>query len=258
MKMPKRRKRRDAPKKATWYENLAMFLEVLVIVFFTNAFLLQAFAIPSASMEPAMLIGDHVLVDRAAFSRSLTPLGGVILPQVKIARGMEVVFKAPPEIRTGDLSRLYYVKRVIGLPGEVIRMAGNQVFIDGRPLDEPYRNLTSPQAVSVDFPPANGSGWPEEFPVEYRSLAVDTPGGRGFRVPEGHFFCLGDNRNISADSRTWGPLPADCVAGKPWRVYWSTRATTEDMIGKGFAERIWKFATGLISKTRWERIPMKY
>lgn len=258
MKAPRARERRDAPKKATWYENTAMFLEVMVIVFFTNAFLLQAFAIPSASMEPAMLIGDHVLVDRAAFSRSLTPIGTSILPQVKIARGMELVFKAPPEIRTGNLPRLFYVKRVIGLPGEIIRMAGNQVYIDGRPLAEPYKNLTSPQAFSPDFPPANDSGWPEEFPVEYRSLAVDTPEGRGFRVPEGHFFCLGDNRNISADSRIWGPLPADCVAGKPWRVYWSTRAVTGDMLGKGFVERIWKFAAGLFSKTRWERIAKKY
>ncbi len=241
-----------------WNENLSMFLEVLVTVFFANAFLLQAFAIPSSSMEPAMLIGDHVLVDRTAFSRSLTPIGGGILPQVRVTRGMEIVFKAPPEIKSGNMGRLFYVKRVIGLPGEVIRISGNTVYINGRPLDEPYKNLTSPQAVPPDFPPADDSGWAGEFPPEYRSSTVGTPEGRAFKVPAGHYFCLGDNRNISADSRIWGPLPADCVAGRPWRVYWSTRASTEEMLGRGFLGRAWGFVSGVFSKTRWDRFFMKY
>lgn len=244
--------------KASWSENIAMLLEVLVVVFFANAFLVQAFAIPTSSMETTMLVGDHILVDRVAYSRSLSAVDGLVLPQLKIARGMKLAFKSPPEIKAGNLARLYYVKRIIGLPGEVIKVVDNQVFIDGRPIDEPYKNLSSPMAVSPNFPPESQDGWPAEFPNEYRTCIVDTAIGKGFKIPAGHYFCMGDNRNVSADSRIWGPLPADCVVGKPWRNYWSTDTTTENMLGKNVLARAKDFVTGVFTKTRWNRILMKF
>lgn len=244
--------------KATWDENVGMILEVLMLVFFVNAFLVQAFTIPSSSMEKTMLIGDHVLVDRVAYSHSISPAGDVILPQRKLVRGMKLVFKAPPEIKAGNIGRLFYVKRVIGLPGEVIRLVNNQVYIDGTPIDEPYRNLSSPEAVSPNFPPEEGYNWPPEFPEEYRSCVVDTPSGKGFKIPAGHYFCMGDNRNVSADSRIWGPMPASCVAGRPWRAYWSTEASTSQMLSNNLVVRLVNFAAGFFTKTRWDRILLKY
>jgi len=193
-----------------------------------------------------------------AYSSSLSPIDGLILPQRKIERGMIVAFKSPPEIKAGNLSKLFYVKRVIGLPGEVIQVVDNRVYIDGRPIDEPYKNLAAPLAVSPDFPPESPEAWPEQFPREYRPFVVDTDMGRGYKIPPQHYFCMGDNRNLSADSRIWGPLPADCVAGKPWRNYWSTEATTEDMLGKGVFTQARDFIFGGFTKTRWSRILKKF
>jgi len=235
-------------------ENLEMLLEVLVLVFFVNAFLLQAFAIPTPSMENNLLVGDHMLVDRIAYSHSLSKIDAAILPQVKIRRGMMVAFKSPPEIEARNIGRLFYVKRVIGLPGETIKIIGNKVHIDGRPIDEPYVNLTAPLSVSPDFPPASLNAWPAEFPRELRNFVVTTELGPAYKVPDGHYFCMGDNRNLSADSRIWGPLPADYVIGKPWRNYWSTKTTTDAMLGKSAPARMKDFVLGFFTKTRWNRI----
>lgn len=252
------RPRKKTSAKAGWRENVALVLEVLVLVSFVNAFLLQAFAIPTSSMEGEMLIGDMILADRVAYSRSLSALDAFLLPQLEIKRGMIIAFRSPPEIRAGNLGQLHYVKRVIGLPGELIRVSDNVVTIDGKPIDEPYKNLSALAAVPSDFPPGPGEEWPEAFPREYRGAVVETPDGRAFRVPAGHYFCMGDNRNVSADSRIWGPLPADCVAGKPWRNYWSIRRTTEEMLNPNIFTKVKNLVLGVFTRTRWDRILKKF
>jgi len=113
---PGRAPSRKRPKSG-WKENVALVLEVLVLVSFVNAFLLQAFAIPTSSMEPQMLIGDRILADRVVFSRSLSTLDSFLLPQLEIRRGTIIAFRSPPEIRARNYAQLHYVKRVIGLPG---------------------------------------------------------------------------------------------------------------------------------------------
>ncbi len=258
MKKIKPQKPRGKKIQRAFQENLEMILEVLVLVFFVNAFLVQAFAIPTASMEDNLLIGDHILVDRVAYSQSLSPIDAALLPQVKIQRGMIVAFKSPPEIKAGNIKKLFYVKRAIGLPGETIKIIGNKVYIDGRPIVEPYVNFRAPLTVSPDFPPDPAETWPEEFPEEYRSSLVRTEIGTAFKIPDGHYFCMGDNRNLSADSRIWGPLAADCIVGKPWRNYWSTESTTEDMLGKSLPARIKDFVLGFFTKTRWNRILKRF
>ncbi|MGA2587520.1 MAG: signal peptidase I [Candidatus Aminicenantales bacterium] len=258
MKEPKPRKADKPSLGKAIEENLEMLLEVLVLVFFVNAFLLQAFAIPTPSMENNLLVGDHMLVDRIAYSQSLSKIDAAILPQVKIRRGMMVAFKSPPEIDARNMGRLFYVKRVIGLPGEMIKIIGNKVHINGRPIDEPYVNLSAPLTVSPDFPPASPDAWPAEFPREFRNFVVTTELGPAYKVPDGHYFCLGDNRNLSADSRIWGPLPADYVIGKPWRNYWSTKTTTDAMLGKSAPARLKDFVLGFFTKTRWNRILKRF
>jgi signal peptidase I len=245
-------------KEGAFRENIEMILEVLVLVFFINAFLLQSFGIPTPSMEDNMLVGDHLLVDKVAYSQSISKIDGVLFPQQKIKRGMIVVFKSPPEVKAGNLDRLTYVKRVIGLPGELLQIIANRVHINGTPLDEPYVFLKGEPAVPADFPPENPILWWDEFPPQFRKSLVHTETGMAFKIPEGHYFCMGDNRNISADSRIWGPVPGDFFIGKPWRIYWSFAASTDHFLNKGFLKRTLDTVLNFFKRTRWNRILKKY
>ncbi|MGB7295767.1 MAG: signal peptidase I [Candidatus Aminicenantales bacterium] len=239
-------------------ENLKMLLEVLVVVFFVNGFLLQSFVIPTSSMENHMLVGDHLLVDKVAYSRPFSPVDALLLPQQKIERGMIVVFKAPPACAARDWSHLTYVKRMIGLPGETLQIIRNIVYIDGKQLFDPDKTLMGRPSVPADFPPQDGVSWWPEFPREYRGQVVQTEKGPAFRVPPGHYFCLGDNRFISADSRIWGPLRADLIIGKPWRNYWSYDNTKDGDLGRGIMGWLKNVPRRFIARTRWDRILKKF
>ncbi len=201
--------------------------ETLIYVFFVMAFLLQSFVIPTGSMQDNILIGDHILVDKVAYSSSISFLDGFMFPQVKIKRGMIVTFKAPPEMEKE------YVKRVIGLPGETIKVVDKKVYINGKPLDEPY----------TFFKDANiERSYRDNFPE--------------FTVPENYYFCMGDNRDHSYDSRFWGPVPAENIIGRPWRIYWSFDSSTEEYLTTGFwykVKDIGKTVLNFFTKTRWNR-----
>jgi len=225
-------KRKPKPPKpprtvSVFREYFELIAETLVYVFFIMTFLLQSFVIPSGSMEDTMLIGDHLLVDKVAYSRSLTPLERVIFPQEKIKRGMIVTFKAPPDMEKE------YVKRVIGMPGDVIKIVDKKVYIDGTLLVEPY----------VYFKDSNiENSYRDNFP--------------SYRVPENYYFCMGDNRDRSYDSRFWGPVPADYVIGKPWRIYWSYESTSSEYLTPGVWNKvkdIFQTVINFFSKTRWSR-----
>lgn len=255
------KKRAERPKKkkeGAARENIEMILEVLVLVFFINAFLLQSFGIPTPSMEDNMLVGDHLLVDKVAYSRSLGVLDGFVFPQQKIRRGMIVVFKSPPEVEARNLDRLTYVKRVIGLPGELLMIFKNQIYINGSPIEEPYTFIRGDERVPVDFPPENPVLWWDEFPQEFRNSLVKTETGTAFKIPEGHYFCMGDNRNLSADSRIWGPVPEDYIIGKPWRIYWSFAASPQHFLNDGFLKRLGETVVNFFKRTRWNRFLKKY
>ncbi len=245
-------------RKGSLRENAKALIEVLVAVFFLNAFLLQSFAIPTSSMENNMLIGDHLIASRTAYTAASRPIDRLIFPMKTVERGDIVVFKAPPEIKAGNLSRITYVKRVIGLPGELIRIADNHVFIDDRALVEPYVVFKGQPLVRADFPPSDGGGWEPDFPGSFRSLVVRTAAGAAFRVPAGHYFCMGDNRNVSADSRVWGPLPAANILGRPWRIYWSYDASPVDSVRLGPLGRIADFVIHFPARVRWARLLKKY
>jgi signal peptidase I len=212
-------------------EYFELFSEVLIYVFFVMTFLLQSFVIPTGSMEDTLLIGDHLLVDKVSYSRSLGSLDSLVFPQQEIKRGMIVTFKSPPEMDKE------YVKRVIGLPGETIRIKDKKVFINDLPLDEPYTFFKDSEVLN---------SYRDNFPE--------------YRIPSNQYFCMGDNRDNSFDSRFWGPVHHDLIIGKPWRIYWSYESSTQEYLTPGILHKIkdiFKTVINFFSKTRWERTVKK-
>lgn len=189
-------------------------LYLIVIAMFIITFILQPFRIPSGSMEPTLLIGDFLLVDKQAPEpRKLFSL----LPGSEIRRGEVIVFHDPVD------DTVHLVKRVVGLPGDRLRMHGGRVFINGQPLTEPYAIYRPgrsddyrdnfPRLQSAD-PDIDSRWW-----IRLHSL-ID----RGeLTIPKGNYFVLGDNRNDSEDSRYWGFVPVADIVGRPFLVYLSLR-----------------------------------
>jgi signal peptidase I len=245
-RQPKVKKERTVSIGREYFE---LIVETLIYVFFVNTFLLQSFVIPTASMENTLLIGDHLLVNKVAYSRSLGRLENMLLPQVDIKRGMVVTFKAPPDMEKE------YVKRVIGMPGDRLRISEKKVYINDRLLDETYVRFTSLENGN-EFPPQNYYDWYFQFPYNLRQTQQNPDGSLDYIVPPDHFFCMGDNRDNSFDSRFWGPVPADYIVGKPWRVYWSYESNSDEYLTPGFIYKIKDLALTVVrffSHTRWNR-----
>lgn len=215
----------------------------LLIYLFATTTLVQAYVIPTGSMEGNLLIGDHILVDRVAYADP-GPLGRHILPYRQVERGDIVAFLYPEDPRET------FVKRIIGLPGDHIRLENGQVVRNGRRLVEPYvRHI----AIQPD-------PYRDNFPLEPEFFT--TPRGRDMFlhhvrsgeviVPPGMLFALGDNRDNSADSRYWGFVPRENVVGKPLLVYWSYDAPTAELQEWTLGHVI-DVAEHFFTKTRWER-----
>ena len=198
-------------------------LYVLVVALFLTTFTVQPIRIPSGSMEPTLLVGDFLLLDRQAVSGDAI----LLMPPTGVVRGDVVVFHDPVE----DPS-VHLVKRVIGLPGDRIYLRDNHVFVNGRPLQEPYAvyRVSPPDAYRDDFPSlatldarVDPTWW-----IRLRDLVKDGE----ITVPAGDYFVLGDNRNESDDSRYWGFVPRSYIVGRPVMVYFSYRQP-EDGGGRG-------------------------
>ena len=170
----------------------------VILALFVRTFVVQAFKIPTGSMENNLLIGDHLLVNKFAYAPTATGIERALLPIDPISRGDIVVFKYPEDPERD------FIKRVIGLPGETVELRNKKVFIDGQPIDEPY--------VQYLFTPSDEEG-PFDFDVRMKYGPVT--------VPDGHYFMMGDNRDNSQDSRYWGFMPQEYVKGKALFVYFS-------------------------------------
>jgi signal peptidase I len=215
----------------------------IAIYLFATTTLVQAYVVPTGSMEGTIQVGDHMLVDRVTYADS-RPVGHRILPYREPARGDIVVFLYPEDIRQT------YVKRVIGLPGDHIRLDKQQVIRNGCRLIEPYTQhiATYPDSYRDNFPLSPEFG--------------TTPRGRDMFehhvfngeviVPPDTLFVLGDNRENSADSRYWGFVPRSYVVGKPLLVYWSYDAPTADLTGWTL-DHVLDVAQHFFTRTRWER-----
>ena len=225
----------EAPafKKSVAREYLESIVVAVILALFIRTFAVQAFKIPTGSMEPNLLIGDHLLVNKLVYSPSFGPLEDRLLGKRPIERGHVVVFKFP-EDPTRD-----FIKRVIGLPGETIEVRNKTVFVDGKPLEESYAHFIE-QPLRPDDP---------EYGLRTESIR-DNWGPQV--VPPGQLLVLGDNRDNSRDSRFWGFLPRDQVKGRALLVYWSYAATGDEYRREGLWDGV-RDTLSALGRTRWNR-----
>ena len=218
---------------------------VILLVFFTGA-IAQPFVIPTSSMEDNLMTGDHLIVDKISYA----PAGSLtrrLLPYQSVRRGDIIVFRYPLDISQD------YVKRVIGLPGDRIRLLNKQVYLNGKPLNEPYKIHKTSYIDSYrdNFPSVPNIPLPEPAREMLEKHVVNGE----VIVPAGHYFAMGDNRDNSADSRYWGFVPAENIVGKPVLVFWSYDAPTEQLADPYIMS--WSHAKDLalhfFTKTRWKR-----
>ncbi|HKY20653.1 MAG TPA: signal peptidase I [Vicinamibacterales bacterium] len=212
----------DGFKKSTAREYFESLVIAVILALFIRTFVVQAFKIPTGSMEQNLLIGDHLLVNKFVFGPSLRSIERALLPMKDIARLDVIVFKFPEDPERD------FIKRVIGLPGDQIELRRKRVFVNGTRLDEPYVHyLEEPPPLSADAgdegPVASGDLRESYGPVT---------------VPPDYYFVMGDNRDNSQDSRYWGFLPRSYVKGKALVIYWSYDAE----------------AGNVLSGTRWSRL----
>lgn len=238
----------------TFSEYLESLLVTVILALFGTSFVVQAFKIPSASMEGTLLIGDHLLVNKFIF-------GGTgawyekFLPYRPLERGDIIVFKYP------YADHQHFVKRVIGLPGDRLKVVDGDVYVNGKRLNEPY--AVHDASVFADpfnysFPPVRGQMISPNTIPEWKPEIRKYVQGDEIVVPPGKYFAMGDNRDHSQDSRYWGFVDRDAIMGRPFLVYWSVDATSSDYAGEA---SFWSRLTGIFdtllhlpSRTRWSRM----
>ena len=219
-------------RKSTLREYFESIVIAVILALFVRTWVVQAFKIPTGSMENNLLIGDHLLVNKFVFGPAGTERA--IAPVRDPRRGDVVVFKYPDEPERD------FIKRVIGLPGETLELRAKKVYINGQGLDEPYVHFIEPASASQ----------------EVTSLDLRERYGP-VRVPEGQYFMMGDNRDNSQDSRYWGFLPRDYIKGRALMIYWSYESGREDYLEEGVVARLRRLGSVVshfFTKTRWERL----
>lgn len=224
---------------------IAEWVVTILLLLFGTTTLVQAFVIPTGSMEDNLLIGDHLLVDKLAFAPA-GPISKYLLPYTPVKRGDIIVFRYPVDIRQT------FVKRVIGVPGDRIRLVNKQVYLNGSPLDEPFKFNKTPYIDSYrdNFPTDPNTRVDDRALVMLEHSVVNGE----VVVPPNNYFAMGDNRDSSLDSRYWGFVPRDNIIGKPLIIYWSYDAPTERLVNSGIdAEHFLDLARNFFRKTRWKR-----
>jgi signal peptidase I len=231
--------------------SIAEWSVTILLILFGTTTLCQAFVIPTGSMEDNLLIGDHVLVDKLAYAPSGV-LSKYLLPYQEPKHGDIIVFQYP-----SDISELL-VKRLIGVPGDRIRIANGVLYRNGTALNEPYVFHKYDYDPAADYFP-----WSCCRPVressaaeaQQRMLSSATSAGE-IIVPQGMYFAMGDNRDNSSDSRYWGFVPRDNIVGKPILIYWSYRASTEELEGQSTGaifKHLVDIGEHFFTRTRWDR-----
>jgi signal peptidase I len=220
--------------KSTAREYFESICVAVILALFIRTFVFQAFKIPTGSMEENLLIGDHLIVNKMLYAPTGSALESAMVPVRQVKRGDVVVFKFPQEPGRD------FIKRVIGLPGERIRVQNKTVYINDERLDEPYVFYFEPTGASE--------------PSLFTSRRDDMP---ELPIPEDHYFVMGDNRDNSHDSRFWGLLDSRLLKGRALMVYWSYDAPDgRDAYFKEGLDRVKEILSVIpyfVTNTRWDR-----
>lgn len=250
---PSRKRRRRETGAGEMFRSL---LVVLVGVLLFRTFVAEATVIPTGSMEKTILIGDHVFLNKLLYGPRLPYTELRIPPLRSVERGEIVAFRYPRN------PSLMYVKRVVAAGGDLVQIKGKRVWLNGMLLEEPYVQFQDRRMMALrdEFPPT-----PEQLSTFPAVWGLDSHWARelprfveagGLRVPDGHLFVMGDNRDNSQDSRFWGFVPESSVVGEPLFVYWSYDAPSGDWTSQDLKDRV-KFDLSIVGnflrRTRWSR-----
>jgi len=221
------------------------FFTVVIFSIFVITFIVQAFQIPSGSMENTLLVGDFLLVDKLHYAG--LPGSAHLLPYGKIERGDIVVFYFPV-----DASQ-FLVKRVIGMPGDHIRLRDKIVYVNGNPLQENYaiHKQWMPDGYRDNFP--NQRGYSRDIDRRWRYELSNYVNGGELVVPPDHYFVMGDNRDNSLDSRYWGFVPRANIVGRPLVIYLSVRGSEPGRSGDKLIHS-GQILAHLLDLARWDRM----
>lgn len=239
--MSQKTKETSAPERHSssreWYESL---LVAGIFVLFVRTFVVQTYQVPTGSMEKTILVGDHLLVNKFAYAPRL-PATAKLLPFRDVRKGDIVVFKKPgDDVNPGNV----LVKRAVAGPGQTVRLHDKALSVDGQSADGPYVQHIYPDLYRHS-----------DSDVSEMGVLRDQFG--PFRVPEGHYFGMGDNRDNSLDSRFWGPIPRANIFGRPFLIYWSYEAEPNSHVWRGALAKIRQLlsvAIHFFSRTRWDRM----
>lgn len=235
-------------KSSTFRDYFESLVVTVILALFGTTFIIQAFKIPSSSMEDTLLIGDHLMVDKLAYAPR-DRFASLFLPYEDIQRRDIIVFKYPVDPGT------HFVKRIIGMPGDRVVLRHKNLYVNGRLQDEgyvvhkmptldEYRDNFPAYAPLTAIPP-----WPDELSHHVRDGELG--------VPAGNDFVMGDNRDFSSDSRYWGFVPSENIVGKPVVIYWSLDSTSADYRYSSAWDRLVGAGKTIIEfplKTRWGRM----
>lgn len=211
-------------KHSLFREYYEAILIAVIFASFVKVFIFQTYKIPTQSMVPTLLVGDHLIVNKFSFREMGMGPFDALFPRKEIQRGDIIVFKYPRD------PKVMFVKRAIGLPGDVIQGIQKTLYVNGTPLEDRWgRYLQKNGVARMSFGP--------------------------IKVPDNAVFALGDNRDMSQDSRYWGPVPRDHILGAPWTIYWSYEAPAYDPVanlGKK-TKNLFDVFIHFFTKTRWTR-----
>jgi signal peptidase I len=225
---------------------LAEWVINILILVFGITLLVQSFIIPTVSMEDTLMQGDHIIADKLAYAPQ-GPISRYLLPYSPVKRGDIIVFRWPID------PKQFYVKRVIGVPGDRIKIVAKQVYLNGKPINEPYKFHKTPYFDS----------YRDNFPSEPNVKLADPALAMLERnvvngelvVPPDNYFAMGDNRDNSLDSRYWGFVPRVNIIAKPVLIWWSYNAPTEQLADRNIINipHLIDLAKNFFRKTRWKR-----
>jgi signal peptidase I, bacterial type len=243
--------KKQEKKKETPMEFISSMAAVLVVGLFIITFNIQAFEIPSSSMENTLLIGDHVFVDRITIAP--TTHWAPFVHYRPIRHGDIIVFLSP------QTPGLYVVKRVMGIPGDRLHLRGGVVYRNGEPLKEPYVIHTENSYVPYrdNFPSVPASESNAEVSAGWPAMVGIMKEGEDLVVPPDSYFGMGDNRDVSYDSRYWGFIPKENIIGRPLFVYWSFETPEDQWKQTEIGERakfIGHVVVHFFDQTRWGRM----